>query len=172
MSIYVLSLSHISWSHRIPLADQVWYHRWTVLLHVSFLPNFCLIGIPSTSGTNQSHRASYLENQGECSRIFIASVPKDLSLVLPPCSVCCTAPVIKHLQCTEDLFIVLLDVGHSLKSFSSTLHSQCSSWRLYVGGWHHCYDQHLVLFDTWWSFFRQGDPGWHHVLECHFILGL
>jgi len=34
------------------------------------VPDCCLSGVPSTSETNQSHRASYLENQGECSRIF------------------------------------------------------------------------------------------------------
>jgi len=34
------------------------------------VPDCCLSGVPSTSETNQSHRASYLENQGECSGIF------------------------------------------------------------------------------------------------------
>jgi hypothetical protein len=53
------------------------------------VPNCCLGGVPSSSGANQSHRASCLENKESVPEFSIATVPKNLSAVLPHGSVHC-----------------------------------------------------------------------------------
>jgi len=40
----------------------------------------------------------------------IATLPKDLSLVFPPSSVCCTTQVLEHLRWNYDAFLALLDI--------------------------------------------------------------
>jgi hypothetical protein len=146
MSFYVLTLSHISGSHWMPSTDQFWCLWWTVLLHVSSLPEFQtavsvgFLQLQKQIRVAGPHIWRIKENVLELS---IATVPEDLSLVLTPSSVCCTAQVLEHLQWNDDAFLALLDIGHSPKTFSNTLHSQCSPWRLHGGGWHQCY------YDQW-----------------------
>ena len=142
MSFNVLTLSHIFGSHWMPSANQLWYLWWTILLHVSSLPEFqtaASIGFLQLQEQIRVTGPHIWRIKEDVLEFSIATVLKDLSLVMPPSSVCCTAQEMEHLHWNEDAFLILLDIGHSPKTFSSTLHSQCSPLRQYGGGWPHCY---------------------------------